>query len=100
MTDDATIEAWIARTLSRLEISWVVPLLIFGVVSLFIYAWFPPVIFSPLQFTIPAEAMKISISVVLLGASVYVILSTKYGPKDKHWAYGTVGTLLGFWLRP
>jgi hypothetical protein len=26
--------------------------------------------------------------------------STKrYGPKEKHWAYGAVGTVVGFWLK-
>ncbi|HEY5064444.1 MAG TPA: hypothetical protein VIJ04_06495 [Xanthobacteraceae bacterium] len=21
-----------------------------------------------------------------------------YGPKDRHWAYGTVGVIVGFWF--
>ena len=45
------------------------------------------------------EWVQIIISVVLLIASLFVVLSPKYGPKDKHWAYGTIGTLVGFWLR-
>jgi hypothetical protein len=43
-------------------------------------------------------AMQILITMALTGASLFVILSTRYGPKDKHWAYATVGTILGFWL--
>jgi hypothetical protein len=45
------------------------------------------------------ESIQLVVSVLLLLASLFVILSTKYGAKDKHWAYATVGTLLGFWLR-
>jgi hypothetical protein len=44
-------------------------------------------------------AMKVFVSVVLLGASMYVILSSKYVAKDKNWAYGIAGTLVGFWLK-
>lgn len=42
--------------------------------------------------------MKISVSVVVLACASFVILSKRYGPKDKHWAYATVGTLVGYWL--
>jgi hypothetical protein len=45
------------------------------------------------------EIFQLIVSVLLLSASLFVILSTKYGPKDKHWAYATVGTLVGFWFR-
>jgi hypothetical protein len=31
-------------------------------------------------------------------ASLHVILAKRYGPKDKHWAYATIGTIIGFWL--
>jgi hypothetical protein len=43
--------------------------------------------------------MRVAVSLLVLGASLFVILSKRYGPKDKHWAYATVGTLLGFWLK-
>ena len=39
------------------------------------------------------------LSVMLLGASLFFILAERYGPKDKHWAYGTVGTIIGFWRK-
>jgi len=42
---------------------------------------------------------RILVSSVVLAASLYVILSKRYTPQDKHWAYATVGTILGFWLR-
>lgn len=40
------------------------------------------------------------VSLALLAATLFVILSKRYAPKDKHWAYATVGLILGFWLRP
>jgi hypothetical protein len=43
--------------------------------------------------------MQVVVSSVVGAAGLFVILSTRYGPKDKHWAYATVGTLLGFWLK-
>lgn len=30
--------------------------------------------------------------------ALYVIIAPTYGDADKKWAYGAVGTLLGFWL--
>jgi hypothetical protein len=38
-------------------------------------------------------------STVLLLAALVVILSKRYAPTDKHWAYATVGTIIGFWLK-
>jgi hypothetical protein len=43
--------------------------------------------------------MQVAFSLVLTTASLFVILSKRYQPKDKHWAYTTIGTILGFWLR-
>jgi hypothetical protein len=43
--------------------------------------------------------MQIVMSLALTAASLFVILRKDYGPKDKHWAYATIGTILGFWLR-
>ena len=40
--------------------------------------------------------MQVTVSLVLLAASLFVILSRRYTPQDKHWAYATIGTLLGF----
>jgi hypothetical protein len=38
------------------------------------------------------------VTVVVLGCALYVIVSRRYRAEDKKWAYGAVGTLLGFWL--
>jgi hypothetical protein len=40
-----------------------------------------------------------AVSMIVLIAALYVILSKRYPPKVEHWAYATVGTVLGFWLR-
>jgi hypothetical protein len=45
------------------------------------------------------EWMQIGITLLLLAASLFVILSSRYEAKDKNWAYATVGTLVGFWLK-
>lgn len=43
--------------------------------------------------------MRFLITCALLVAGLYVILSTHYAPDDKNWAYGTIGVLVGYWLR-
>jgi hypothetical protein len=42
---------------------------------------------------------KMAITIIILLPSIFIILSSRYNPKDKYWAYATVGTLLGYWLR-
>ena len=43
--------------------------------------------------------VQILLSVLLAGLSWFVILSDRYGAKQQHWAYGTMGALIGFWLK-
>jgi hypothetical protein len=43
--------------------------------------------------------MQVIVSVAILACALAIILSSKYGPQDKHWAYGSAGTILGFWLK-
>ena len=43
--------------------------------------------------------MQVMVSLVLFGAALYVILSKSYQPKDKNWAYSTLGMVIGFWLK-
>lgn len=42
---------------------------------------------------------QLIVSIVLLAASLFVILAQRYSPTERHWAYGTIGTLVGFWLK-
>ncbi len=41
----------------------------------------------------------IAVSVVVLGAALYVILSGNYESDYSKWAFGTVGVVLGYWLK-
>ena len=42
--------------------------------------------------------MQISVSLVVLAAGLYIILSENY-VEEKKWGYGTVGAVMGYWLR-
>jgi hypothetical protein len=42
--------------------------------------------------------MSIVVSVCALGGSLYLILSKSYGSEEEKWAFGTIGTILGYWL--
>jgi len=47
-----------------------------------------------------ANSIKpIVVTVALLAAGLYIILSNSYDPDSKKWAFGTVGMLAGYWLR-
>ena len=46
-------------------------------------------------------SMMVVISVVVLGSSLYVILSGNYNDDGtQKWAFGATGTIMGFWLKP
>jgi hypothetical protein len=42
--------------------------------------------------------MPLVISIALLGASLWVILSKNYEADTEKWAFGCVGTIVGYWL--
>lgn len=44
--------------------------------------------------------MSVIISLAVLGAALYVILSNKFHDGSEKWAYATIGTIIGFWLKP
>lgn len=43
--------------------------------------------------------MQVIGSLAILAAGLYIILSKQYGEADSKWAYGIVGTVIGYWLR-
>ena len=45
------------------------------------------------------ELLQAVISLIVLVAAIFVILAKRYKPTEKHWAFGAVGTILGFWLK-
>jgi hypothetical protein len=47
----------------------------------------------------PREWAQVAISLIILSASLFVILTKRYTPTDRHWAYGALGTVIGFWLK-
>jgi hypothetical protein len=53
----------------------------------------------PLVPVLAGTTMQIVISLALLAATLFVILSKSYPAKDKHWAYSTLGMVVGFWLK-
>jgi anaerobic C4-dicarboxylate transporter len=76
-------------------------LLVVGVVALLALNWnyeAKPE-FRELTQVSTKDVVQVIISVLLLAASIFVILSKKYAEKEQHWAYGTIGTLIGFWLK-
>jgi hypothetical protein len=44
--------------------------------------------------------MQIAISIVILGAGLWVILSGHYAADAGRWASGAIGTVMGYWLKP
>jgi hypothetical protein len=44
--------------------------------------------------------MQVVVSLVVLAAGVWVILSGRYAADAQHWASGAIGTVVGYWLKP
>ena len=42
--------------------------------------------------------MQVFISLIVLAAALFVILSKKYESDTQKWAFGIVGTVVGYWL--
>src|SRR3569833_1596701 len=51
------------------------------------------------KFQLPPSLGPAVLSGCVLIVALSVILSHTYTPDDKHWAYGAMGTLMGFWLK-
>ncbi len=43
--------------------------------------------------------MQVIVTLLVLFAGLYVILNPHYAADDKKWAYGIVGTVVGYWLK-
>ena len=89
---------------------WVPPLLFFGtIVFLFERRFFSESrLFSIFSYrgkglgqweeTIRGVMVAILILAVL-GVSLYIIVSRQYDAESERWVFGTVGVLLGYWLK-
>jgi hypothetical protein len=89
------------------EHPWALAIFIVAAGSLFYAAH--PELFVPQFYSYPPQPiappdplryfiMKVVMSVAFGATSIFVILSKGFAPKDKHWAYGTAGLIIGFWL--
>lgn len=47
----------------------------------------------------PSLVMQCGISILFSIAALFIILAQRYAPTDKHWAYATLGTIIGFWFK-
>ncbi len=45
-----------------------------------------------------ALIMVATVSLTLLVMSGWIILSKKYGPLERHFAFGVINAIIGFWL--
>jgi len=55
---------------------------------------------SPLSIAASRDLMPIVISILILLAALYVILSrSAYADAQQKWAFGVVGTILGYWFK-
>lgn len=43
--------------------------------------------------------VQIIITVAVLGSALFVILSNGYDDAEQKWAFASVGTILGYWLK-
>jgi len=43
-------------------------------------------------------AVQIGVSLFLGVPAIFMVLSKRYTAREKHWAYSTLGLILGFWL--
>jgi len=63
---------------------------LFGISNMFADA--DPAMRGPLR----RKMMQAIVSLAILGESLFIIL---HGFENKHWAYGTVGMVVGYWLK-
>lgn len=47
----------------------------------------------------PQIFVKAIISIVILGSALFLILGDTYDPDSEKWAIGTIGLMVGYWLR-
>lgn len=45
------------------------------------------------------SVMMMTVSLIVLVSALYVILSQQYDDGTQKWAFGAVGSIIGFWLK-
>lgn len=59
----------------------------------------PPTKNEARQSRVPDSTGPAVLSVCVLLAALFILLFRDSNAEDKHWAYGALGTLMGFWLK-
>jgi hypothetical protein len=59
----------------------------------------PEAVVGPARVNVKA-VMMVVVSILVLGSSLFIILSGQYDSESQKWAFGVVGMIVGFWLRP
>jgi hypothetical protein len=62
-------------------------------------AGIPEVLAGPSRVNVKT-VMAVLVSLLVLGSSLFIILSARYDSESQKWAFGVAGTIVGFWFRP
>ena len=46
-----------------------------------------------------AQFVQIGITLLILASALFIILSKGYEEAEQKWAFGAIGTILGYWLK-
>jgi len=48
----------------------------------------------------PNNLMTVVVTMIVLAAAIFIVMSDHYSEDARKWAYGAICTIIGFWLRP
>jgi hypothetical protein len=48
--------------------------------------------------TLVQTVMQVLVSLLVLGAALYIVLSGRFSADGQKWAYGVIGIVVGYWL--
>ncbi len=51
------------------------------------------------NFSSSSEIMPVIISIAILGSALFVVLSGSYAEAEQKWAFGSIGTIVGYWFK-
>jgi hypothetical protein len=84
---------------------WIPPKLLLVALAACVILFFVSPVDSPLQLRgagddtiINKQLVQVIISLIVLCSALWVIISKRYASADRHWAFGLVGTIVGFWI--
>jgi hypothetical protein len=44
------------------------------------------------------DLMQVVVTIIFAAAALFAIFAKRFKPADKNWAYGAIGSILGYWL--